>query len=242
MATTTRSVNTLTFVAWQDHYACPLIHSKSRQRNLLTTLCSPDYEACAALAGMTLNSSDCGAAHCVLGAPQPATSDEFIALAGELAHLVCCPVWAVDLYMAAQPSLTSTCCDAVSKRRERGPPTWCTPRASSGFAHRLALPDCCSQWQRAAESGRCTAGAGFFVVFHFFGLQPGAGLAELERAGRRHCAQEWEPLAAVRGAELQMDQYCFRRGLPSPAPPGAAWARPACAASIACVHCRSACG
>lgn len=49
------------------------------------------------------------------------------------------------------------------------------------------------------------------MVFHFFGLAPGAGLAALERAGRRHCAQEWEPLRAVRGAELQMDQYCFRR-------------------------------
>ena len=48
------------------------------------------------------------------------------------------------------------------------------------------------------------------MVFHFFGLAPGAGLAALERAGRRHCAQEWEPLRAVRGAELQMDQYCFR--------------------------------
>jgi len=44
--------------------------------------CRPDYEACAALAEMTLNSSDCGAAHCVLGAPQPATSGKFIALAG----------------------------------------------------------------------------------------------------------------------------------------------------------------
>lgn len=45
--------------------------------------CRPNYEACAALAEMTLNSSDCGAAHCVLGAPQPATSGEFIALAGD---------------------------------------------------------------------------------------------------------------------------------------------------------------
>ena len=45
--------------------------------------CRPDYEACTALAERTLDSSDCGAAHCVLGAPQPATSGEFIALAGE---------------------------------------------------------------------------------------------------------------------------------------------------------------
>lgn len=44
--------------------------------------CRPNYEACAVLAEMTLNSSDCGAVHCVLGAPQPATSAEFIALAG----------------------------------------------------------------------------------------------------------------------------------------------------------------
>lgn len=45
-------------------------------------VCRPDYEACAALAELTLNSSDCGSAHCVLGAPQPATGGEFIALAG----------------------------------------------------------------------------------------------------------------------------------------------------------------
>ena len=48
----------------------------------------PDYEACAALAERTLNSSDCGAAHCVLGAPQPATSGEFIALAGKSPDLL----------------------------------------------------------------------------------------------------------------------------------------------------------
>ena len=50
----------------------------------------PDYEACAALAQATLNASDCGAAHCVLGAPQPATSGEFIALAGEPAFPQAC--------------------------------------------------------------------------------------------------------------------------------------------------------
>lgn len=44
--------------------------------------CRPDYESCAALAELALNSSDCGSAHCVLGAPQPATGGEFIALAG----------------------------------------------------------------------------------------------------------------------------------------------------------------
>ena len=47
--------------------------------------CRPDFEACAALAERTLNSSDCGSSHCVLGAPQPATSGEFIALAGTTA-------------------------------------------------------------------------------------------------------------------------------------------------------------
>ncbi len=84
--------------------------------------CRPDYEACAALAERTLNSSDCGAAHCVLGAPQPATRGEFIALAGELAHPVSRLVSAVKLLKAAQSLSTSTRCDAVSERSEEGPP------------------------------------------------------------------------------------------------------------------------
>ena len=46
--------------------------------------CRPDNEACAAMALRALNSSDCGAAHCVVGAPQPATSGESIVLAGKL--------------------------------------------------------------------------------------------------------------------------------------------------------------
>ncbi len=48
------------------------------------------------------------------------------------------------------------------------------------------------------------------MVFHFFGLPGSASLADLEQEGRRHCAREWGPLQAARGAELQMDQYCFR--------------------------------
>ena len=64
-------------------------HAAAACRHMLQALtsqhvvCRPDYEACAALAELTLDSSDCGAAHCVLGAPQPATGGEFIALAGE---------------------------------------------------------------------------------------------------------------------------------------------------------------
>ncbi len=51
---------------------------------------------------------------------------------------------------------------------------------------------------------------GFFVVYHFFGLPSTASLADLERESRRHCALGWEPLNAARGAEIHMDQYCFR--------------------------------
>ena len=53
--------------------------------------------------------------------------------------------------------------------------------------------------------------AGFFVVHHFFGLPSTATLADLEREGRKHCALDWEPLNAARGAEIHMDQYCFRQ-------------------------------
>ena len=56
----------------------------------------------------------------------------------------------------------------------------------------------------------CGACAGFYVVFHFFGLPSSAGLPDLERKGRQHCGQEWGVLEAARGAELHMDQYCFR--------------------------------
>ena len=48
------------------------------------------------------------------------------------------------------------------------------------------------------------------MVFHFFGLPSAATLPDLEREGRRHCALGWAPLEQARGAELQMDQYCFR--------------------------------
>ncbi len=52
--------------------------------------------------------------------------------------------------------------------------------------------------------------AGFFVVFHFFELPSGAGLAELEHGGRAHCALDWDQLNRARGAEIHIDQYCFR--------------------------------
>ncbi|BDA48267.1 probable ectonucleoside triphosphate diphosphohydrolase 5 at N-terminal half [Coccomyxa sp. Obi] len=42
----------------------------------------PDYEACAAVAQSVLSTSDCGAAHCVLGAAQPQSSSNFFALTG----------------------------------------------------------------------------------------------------------------------------------------------------------------
>ena len=51
------------------------------------------------------------------------------------------------------------------------------------------------------------------MVYHFFGLPSTASLADLEREGRRHCALDWEPLNAARGAEIHMDQYCFRYNL-----------------------------
>ena len=52
--------------------------------------------------------------------------------------------------------------------------------------------------------------AGFFVVFHFFGLPAGSGLADLEREGRAHCGLDWDHLRLSRGGEVHVDQYCFR--------------------------------
>lgn len=68
-----------------------------------------------------------------------------------------------------------------------------------------------SSKQMAEERLICRAG--FFVVYHFFGLPSTASLADLEREGRRHCALDWEPLNGARGGEIHMDQYCFRCGL-----------------------------
>ncbi len=53
--------------------------------------------------------------------------------------------------------------------------------------------------------------AGFFVVYHFYGLRAEAGLAALEAAGRQHCATDWTALLRARGGETHMDHYCFRR-------------------------------
>lgn len=78
----------------------------------------------------------------------------------------------------------------------------------SGLLTSLRAWHICSHRQLHSQHARDLAG--FFVVYHFFGLPPTATLAELEREGRRHCAVDWEPLHAARGAEIQMDQYCFR--------------------------------
>ncbi len=48
------------------------------------------------------------------------------------------------------------------------------------------------------------------MVFHFFGLPAGAGLADLEREGRAHCGLDWDRLRLSRGGEVHVDQYCFR--------------------------------
>jgi hypothetical protein len=51
---------------------------------------------------------------------------------------------------------------------------------------------------------------GFFVVFHFFGLAPGAALPELEAAGRAFCGMPWHVAQAEHGAEGHVETYCFR--------------------------------
>ena len=53
-------------------------------------------------------------------------------------------------------------------------------------------------------------GAGFHVVYHFFGLPPSASLAELEAKGRRFCDTDFAAIAAGRGAEIHVETYCFR--------------------------------
>ena len=53
-------------------------------------------------------------------------------------------------------------------------------------------------------------GAGFHVVYHFFGLPPSANLAELEAKGRRFCDTDFAAIAAGRGAEIHVETYCFR--------------------------------
>jgi hypothetical protein len=47
-------------------------------------------------------------------------------------------------------------------------------------------------------------------VFHFLGLSPSASLSDLEKEGRKHCAVSWQRLHEARGAEIHVDQYCFR--------------------------------
>ena len=48
------------------------------------------------------------------------------------------------------------------------------------------------------------------MVYRFFGLRAGARLADLEAAGRAHCATDWASLLRARGGETHMDHYCFR--------------------------------
>lgn len=71
--------------------------------------------------------------------------------------------------------------------------------------HRISTP----AQQCYLANDRRTSHAGFLWCTTF-GLPSTASLADLEREGRRHCALDWEPLNAARGAEIHMDQYCFR--------------------------------
>ncbi len=69
--------------------------------------------------------------------------------------------------------------------------------------YRLSSQD--QQYSLAYE--RLISRAGFYVVYHFFGLPSTASLADSEREGCRHTVLDWEPLNAARGAEIHMDQY-----------------------------------
>ncbi|KAK9807631.1 hypothetical protein WJX72_004780 [[Myrmecia] bisecta] len=71
-------------------------------------------------------------------------------------------------------------------------------------------PPCALGTPQLATSNKFYALTGFFVVYHFFGLQPSAGLAELENAARQFCATPWPVINATRGREIHVDRYCFR--------------------------------
>ena len=99
----------------------------------------------------------------------------------------------------------------------RGRPDWAACAALAGglvtnASASCARPPCALGAPQPPTRGRFHALTGFFVVWHFFGLAPGAGLGALEAAGRRHCAADWAALQAARGGETHMDQYCFRCG------------------------------
>lgn len=53
--------------------------------------------------------------------------------------------------------------------------------------------------------------AGFYVVYHFFGLPSSATLEELEKKGRRFCDFDWNAIASNRGIEVHVEHYCFRQ-------------------------------
>jgi len=96
----------------------------------------------------------------------------------------------------------------------RGRPDWAACAALAGGLINASAdcgrPPCALGAPQPPTRGRFHALTGFFVVWHFFGLAPGAGLGALEAAGRRHCAAGWAALQAARGGETHMDQYCFR--------------------------------
>eukprot|EP00897_Mesotaenium_endlicherianum_P009522 jgi/Mesen1/8599/ME000005S08564 len=61
-----------------------------------------------------------------------------------------------------------------------------------------------------ALRGHFVGVAGFFVVYHFFGLAGSAPLAALLEAGRRFCGRPWGEVSATFGGEMGLDRYCFR--------------------------------
>ena len=50
-------------------------------------------------------------------------------------------------------------------------------------------------------------------MYHFFGLPPGATLAQLAAAGRSFCASSWQAVQRERAGELMAEHYCFRCGV-----------------------------
>lgn len=51
---------------------------------------------------------------------------------------------------------------------------------------------------------------GFYVVYHFLGLPSTASLAQLQQGGEDLCSTQWAHIAATRGQEIHVEQYCFR--------------------------------
>ena len=48
------------------------------------------------------------------------------------------------------------------------------------------------------------------MVYHFLGLPSTASLDQVLQAGQDLCSTEWAHIAATRGQEIHIEQYCFR--------------------------------